>query len=121
MGLELPDSCSTLRAGLLTYSRMIQVLQPLGDEQGIVLPVALLRACGIESVVEIEVRDGELVLHAAARHPRAGWTEQLRQAIAAGQEPEGEMLPGIAPASDEEEWEWPEDLLRSETPDDATI
>lgn len=100
---------------------MIQVLQSIGDARGIVLPAALLRACGIEGAVEIEIRGAELVLHAAPRHARAGWAEQLRQAIAAGQLPENELLPGLPLTFDDEEWTWPEDLLRTDLDDDAPV
>ena len=44
----------------------------IGNSRGIRLPKALLEQAGLEHDVDVEVRNGTLVIRAAA-HPRAAW------------------------------------------------
>ena len=87
---------------------MIQSLQPIGDASGIMLPPALLQACGIRERVEVEVRDGTIVLRAVESAPRAGWDDAFIRAHAAGAEPEGDLFAGMANEFDATDWTWEE-------------
>lgn len=44
----------------------------IGNSRGVRLPKAILEQAGLERDVDIEVRDGAVVMRAAV-HPRAGW------------------------------------------------
>lgn len=55
-----------------------------GNSRGLRIPRPLLEQAGITEDVTLEVRDGEIVIRAAAPHPRAGWAESYRQRVADG-------------------------------------
>ncbi len=85
---------------------MIQPLHSIGEAGSILLPLALLQACGIRDRVEVEVRDGAIVLRPVDPDPRAGWDEAFQQARAAGWEPESDLFAGMANTFDETDWTW---------------
>ena len=69
-------------------------------------PKALLQNAGIETDVEIEVEDGQILIKAAARNPREGWEEAFRKMAEAGDDA---LLDGdrMGDSSwDETDWEW---------------
>jgi antitoxin MazE len=80
-------------------------LVPIGNSQGIRIPKALLEAAGLGRDVELEARDGELVVRAVG-HPRAGWEEAAAAMAAAGDD--ALLDPEVhAPTRwEREEWEW---------------
>jgi len=50
----------------------------IGNSQGVRIPKTLLEQCSLQGAVELEVREGQLVLRSATR-PRAGWGEAFRR------------------------------------------
>lgn len=56
----------------------INVVQ-IGNSKGIRIPKAILDQCEIEQQVELDVRDGHIVLEPVRRTPRTGWDERFRQ------------------------------------------
>ncbi len=50
----------------------------IGNSQGVRIPKTLLEQCGLQGAVELEVREGQLVLRSATR-PRAGWDDAFRR------------------------------------------
>lgn len=50
----------------------------IGNSRGVRIPKTLLEQCGLQGDVELEVREGQLVLRSATR-PRAGWDEAFRR------------------------------------------
>ena len=50
----------------------------IGNSQGVRIPKTLLEQCGLQGAVELEVREGQLVVRSATR-PRAGWDEAFRR------------------------------------------
>jgi antitoxin MazE len=75
----------------------------VGNSQGIRIPKLLLEQSGIQENVELEVRDGQIVITAASR-VRVGWAEAF--ARLANNEDEDILLDNITTAWDESEWEW---------------
>jgi antitoxin MazE len=49
------------------------------------LPQSLLEQAGIERHIQIEFRNGDLVIR-AAQHPRAGWEEAFRHIVEDGED-----------------------------------
>ena len=47
-------------------------LIPIGNSRGIRIPKTLIEQCGLADQIELEPRDGELVLR-SSKNPRAGW------------------------------------------------
>jgi antitoxin MazE len=75
---------------------------PIGNSQGIRIPKLLLEEAGLAGDVELDAKDGRIVI-AAARRPRAGWAEAAAALHARG---EDGVIRTPAPAFDAEEWEW---------------
>lgn len=75
----------------------------IGNSRGIRLPKPLIEQAGLSEEVEIQVRNGA-VLIAPARRPRTGWAEAAEKLRERG---EDRLLdPVTATRFDEEEWEW---------------
>lgn len=77
----------------------------IGNSQGVRIPKPLLEQSGIGDEVEMEVRPGMIVLHAASR-PRRGWSEAFE---AMHERRDDALLDADAPSGsawDEEEWVW---------------
>lgn len=76
----------------------------IGNSRGIRIPKPVLEACAIGDAVELEVKDGKLVLSPVKREPRAGWAEAF-----AANPPDNDERPLLGDFSndfDEEEWTW---------------
>jgi antitoxin MazE len=75
----------------------------IGNSQGIRLPKAVLEQCGLRDAVELEPRDGELVIRPAG-HPRAGWDDAFRRMSAADDD---KLLDEPVETDwDREDWVW---------------
>jgi antitoxin MazE len=79
-------------------------LVPIGNSQGVRIPKALLAAAGLTNDVELEARDGEIVVRAAGSQ-REGWDEAFAAMALSGDNVlDGDVFP---PTDwDREEWEW---------------
>jgi antitoxin MazE len=49
----------------------------IGNSKGIRLPQAVLKQCGIESQVELEIKDSYIILK-PIKNPREGWVEAFK-------------------------------------------
>jgi antitoxin MazE len=49
----------------------------IGNSKGIRLPQAVLKQCGIESQVELEIKDNYIILKPIS-NPREGWAEAFK-------------------------------------------
>ena len=77
----------------------------IGNSHGIRIPKAVLNECGLTGPVELEVRDGQLVVRRIAR-PRSGWDEAFRRMAEVGDD---ELLDreNLGQTEwDQTEWEW---------------
>ena len=78
-------------------------LVKVGNSQGIRIPNPICEQCGLEDEIEMDVRDGEIVIRSAHR-PREGWDEAFAAMAERGDD---RLL--VAESStewDAEEWEW---------------
>lgn len=75
----------------------------IGNSKGIRIPKSVIEQIGLTENVELEVRDGQIVI-SPARQPRFGWAEA---AMALSVHGEDRLLDDPTPTSfDQEEWEW---------------
>jgi len=77
----------------------------IGNSRGIRIPKVLLEQSNLEEEVELEVREGEIVVR-AARPVRHGWAEAFK---AMAEQGDDDLLDGgvlVSTTWDEEEWEW---------------
>jgi antitoxin MazE len=77
----------------------------IGNSQGIRIPKTLLAQCGLSGAVELDVRDGQLVLHSATRS-RAGWDEAFRRMHVHRDDALLDRDARAASAWDRTEWRW---------------
>ena len=85
------------------HTRIIRV----GNSQGIVLPKKLLQQYHLAGEVDLRPTPEGLLITPIARPARQDWDAQMQAALAAGPEPEGELLEGFAdPDFEETEWQW---------------
>lgn len=74
----------------------------IGNSRGLRLAKPLLEQLGLEDEVELEARDGELIVR-AARGVRVGWAEAASRLAARH---EGMLDPMTPTLFDDAEWEW---------------
>jgi antitoxin MazE len=76
----------------------------IGNSQGVRIPRPLLEQCGLQGRVEMDVKDGKLVI-GPARTARTGWSDAFREMAEAGDD---RPLFQDTEASDwdEAEWRW---------------
>lgn len=77
----------------------------IGNSRGVRIPKTLLEQCGLHGPVELEVRDGQLVLRSASR-PRVGWDDAFRRMREHGDDAllDQDSLPPTK--WDRTEWRW---------------
>jgi antitoxin MazE len=83
---------------------MTTTLIPIGNSRGVRIPKPFIEQCGLSDEVEMDVRDGTILIH-APRRPRAGWEDAFKQMTQAADD----QLLDVQPVStlwDDEEWEW---------------
>ena len=85
---------------------MIQALRKIGNSNGVLIPKTMLATCGITDEVEMEVLGDSIVMRSTKKHPRDGWDEAFKQAIANGDKPENDMFEGIKNTFDDSDWTW---------------
>jgi len=83
------------------HTRLIRV----GNSQGIVLPKKLLQQYHLAGEVDLRPTPEGLLITPIIQPARQGWDAQMQAVLAAGQEPEGELLEGFTDSS-EDEWQW---------------
>ena len=77
----------------------------IGNSRGIRIQQALLKQCQLEDAIELEVRNGELVIRSLIK-PRTGWTRAFREM--ASKKDDRLLDPGLSSGSewDKTEWTW---------------
>ena len=76
---------------------------PIGNSKGIRIPKAILDQCDIENEVDLEVKNGKIIIEPIKRIPRNGWTESFIQMAKTG---EDQLLFEDAIDLEMEDWEW---------------
>ena len=75
----------------------------IGNSRGVRLPKAIIAQAGLTEEVELDVRDGTVVI-ARTNSARSGWADAARQMR---QRDEDLLLdPPVPTLFDEKEWEW---------------
>lgn len=78
-------------------------LVSMGNSRGVRLPKPLIEQAGLVDAVDLELRDGVIVI-AAVREPRSGWAEAAAR-LSSGAE-SGLLDDPIPTRFDEDEWRW---------------
>jgi antitoxin MazE len=75
----------------------------IGNSRGVRLPKTIIEQAGLTEEVELEVRDGAVVIARAAR-PRGGWADAAGEVRA--RDDDRLLDPAIPTHFDEREWTW---------------
>lgn len=81
-----------------TKARLVRI----GNSRGVRLPKPLIEQAGLSDEVELDARDGAIVIH-ATNGPRAGWAAAAADLAARGQRL---LDPPATTRFDREEWTW---------------
>jgi len=84
---------------------MLTKIVPIGNSRGIRIPKAMLEHCGFSKEVELQAKNGTLILRPVTAL-RAGWADSFKKMAAAGDDRLVHEPATSATAFDAEEWEW---------------
>jgi antitoxin MazE len=75
------DSSARSNYNVSMKTKLVQI----GNSRGVRIPKALIEQADLKGSIELDLRDGELVIRPARKrrkaNPRAGWEEAFAQAI----------------------------------------
>ncbi len=80
-----------------TRARLVRI----GNSRGVRLPKPLIEQAGLSDEVELDVREGAIVIR-PADGPRSGWAEAAADLAAGG----SELLDAPTPTAFDTEWTW---------------
>lgn len=75
----------------------------IGNSRGIRIPKPICEQCGLEGEIEMDVRDGEIVIR-SIRRVREGWDDAFARMAENGDDKL--LVAESATEWDSEEWEW---------------
>ena len=79
----------------------------IGSAKAISIPEKLIKKYKFENEIELKpLEDGIFI--SRKRNMREGWDEQIRKALASGEEPENDPFENLSTDWDNTEWTWPE-------------
>ncbi len=81
---------------------MLTSITKIGNSKGVIIPAHLLKQCGFENEISIEIKEESLII-SKAKKPRDGW----EQAFAKADSRTGEfIMDDIFNGFDRDEWTW---------------
>ena len=80
-------------------------LVKIGNSFGIRIPKSLIQQYDLSNNIEIDPT-AEGILIKSKKKARAGWKEQLTDAIQDGHKPDNELLEGFTDEFEDKEWQW---------------
>jgi len=84
---------------------MLTKIVPIGNSRGIRIPKAMLEHCGFGEEVELQAKNGALILR-PVNTPRAGWADAFGDMAAAKDDAMVHEDTSTATQFDAEEWQW---------------
>jgi antitoxin MazE len=79
---------------------MKTAITKIGNSKGLIIPVQLLKQCGFEKEVSLEVKDNSLIISKIGK-PRSGWEEAFEKAGV-----DQVMMDDFGNSFDKDEWTW---------------
>lgn len=97
------EACPT-NAGNYIVAMLTKIV-PIGNSRGIRIPKAMLEHCGFGEEVELQAKNGALILR-PVNTPRAGWADAFGDMAAAKDDAMVHEDTPTATQFDAEEWQW---------------
>lgn len=90
---------------------MLTTLRQIGNSKGVLIPAAFLASCKIEDAVDMQLKNGQIIIKPVISKPRVGWFDDVANAPVlskAARQAEAKALQDWAnPAlTDDSEWVW---------------
>lgn len=82
---------------------MLVSVVPIGNSKGIRIPKAILDQCDIRDQIDLEVRDGRIVLEPVRGAPRKDWADAFRRMA---QNQDDELLIPDELEIESDDWDW---------------
>ena len=99
--MRKPANCGKNQASAANRARLVK----MGKSRGIRLPQAFLDQAELDEEVELEVQDGQVVIHLVPR-PRRNWERQFDGMTARGDDRLLDSKAFSLSTWDEEKWVW---------------
>ena len=84
---------------------MLTKIVPIGNSRGIRIPKAMLEHCGFGEEVDLQAKNGALILRPVDA-ARAGWAAAFAEMGKAGDDKPADVEAPTATTFDAEEWKW---------------
>lgn len=81
---------------------MLSKVIKIGNSKGVRIPAYILKECNIDNKIELEVKDGKLIICAADK-PRKNWDEKFREMHRSGHDI---LLIDENVGIETEDWKW---------------
>ena len=59
---------------------MLTTMRQIGNSKGVLIPAAFLASCHIENEVDMQLKDGQIIITPVVNKPRAGWFDAASEA-----------------------------------------
>ena len=81
----------------------IDIVQ-IGNSKGIRLPKSVIEVCHFEDAVDLEIKEGMVILHSLQKKPRQDWGKAFKKLAKLGDD---QLLDQPSTTEwDESEWQW---------------
>jgi antitoxin MazE len=78
-------------------------LVSIGNSKGIRIPSSFLKQCGIDNIIDIDIKEQRIIINPVKKRPREGWEKAFNTMHANGDD--SLLIDGITD-SFEKDWEW---------------
>ena len=85
---------------------MQTTLRKIGNSRGVLIPAAFLASCRIEDQVDMQLKDGQIVITPLARPVREGWFAAASAGADLTRELAEAQVWDAATVTDDSEWVW---------------
>ncbi len=90
---------------------MLTTMRQIGNSRGVLIPAAFLASCNIEDAVDMQLKNGKIIITPVISKPRVGWFDDAASAPVlskAAQQAQAKAVQDWAnPAlADDSEWVW---------------
>ena len=76
----------------------------VGNSKGIIIPAKFLKMLGLESIANVEIENGKIVISPASK-PREGWAEMIKEEIEKNGQ-EKSLIPDFFEDENNDDWTW---------------
>ena len=61
---------------------MLTTMRQIGNSKGVLIPAAFLASCRIENEVDMQIKDGQIIITPVTNQARVGWFDAAQETYA---------------------------------------